>query len=216
MSSEGKKLHNALRQRFDGSHKKRLCDIYHSFRKCSEDDSNGRQLVSSEVQAINFDKLTKWLSTGNKPQSADSLTFRDDDIYLIEFKAGNQVEHDNRIKALIENVSGKINDSADTLYNQIFPLVCDLDKRKTRIRFYLVADSDAMGIDPMMSILAKLALGEVGLPNPNDQKLFQQVLPNLKSNAKYPERFEDIDIWYSAWFDRYIENHRIKDIREIV
>ena len=96
---------------------------------------------------------------------------------MIEFKAGDQVQSEYRIRDLIVNVSGKINDSADTLYNQLFPLACDLDIRKTRIRFYLVADSDAMGIDPMMSILAKLALGEAGLSNPNDQKLFQQDQP---------------------------------------
>lgn len=215
MSGEGKKIHKALCKMFDGSQKYRLCDIYQSFKQCSKDKANGKYLVSSEVKAINFDKLTEWLFPDDKPQSADSLAFTDDDIYLIEFKAGDQVGLDKKRQVLIKKASGKINDSAETLYKKVLPLTDDLDTPRIGFRFYLVVDSDVLGIDPLTSILAKLSLGGDGLTNLNDQKLFRQVLPELKTNTDYPDRFHEIDIWYSAWFDRYLENHKIKDIRKM-
>ena len=91
-----------------------------SFKECSYDSTNDRYLVDSSVTTINFDKLTKRLGHKEDRKSADALSLTDSRVFLIEFKAGNQVNHENKGSKLISGVSGKINGSDETLRNDVF------------------------------------------------------------------------------------------------
>ena len=90
-----------------------LKDIKHTFEECSKYGEN-EHLVDSKIRTINFDKLTEW-HRQPKIHSADSLSFSDNFLYLIEFKSGDQTNHAKKLDKLIEGVIGKINNSDDTL-----------------------------------------------------------------------------------------------------
>ena len=186
--------------------------LFVDFCSCSVDNTNKRALVNSTIKCVCFDRLTKWIFKKSLPQSADSMTFSNGYLYLIEFKAGDQVRHENKRKKLIESVSGKINDSDNTLFNVIFPKIADLDENRVRIRFYLVVDTKEMGISSTILPLAALSAGPSTMNNPKTKALLQQVLPDLRSAAKQPDHFDKIDIWYSELFNTHLRAHRIVDI----
>ena len=181
-----------------------------SFHNCSYDITNDRFLVESNVHTINFDKLTQSIRGRPLIQSADALSLTDDYVYLIEFKSGDQTNHENKLKRLIDGVSGKINQSEETLDSFVFPKVYNNPTDYFPLRFFLVVDSVEMGIDTSISILAELSLTET-TPE-NIKALFNSVLPDLKSGIKNPERFDTVDVWYSELFDKFLALHNIVDI----
>ena len=210
MSTETESIFNYLSGTYNGPHE--LKTIFHSFKSCSRDKNNCRSLVDSEIKCINFDKLTKWIHGGCLPQSADSMTFSGKYVYFIEFKTGDQVEHEKKRDKLIHGVIGKINDSDDTLFSDICSKINGLSTSNVRLRFYLVVDAKEMGISSLVSALAALSIGTSTLSDPKIAQLIQTVLPNLKEGTIHPEHFDQIDIWYSDLFDRYLTAHKIRDI----
>ena len=184
--------------------------IVESFQKCSWDDRNGRFLVDSNVQTINFDKLTSRLVGRNRRRSADALSLADDYVYLVEFKSGDQTKHENKLKKLISGVTDKINKSDETVYSNIFPNVYNNEDEYLKLRFFLVVDSKEMGIDTAESILVGLSLGETTAES--ERVLFEEVLPDLKSGITNPTRFDEVDVWYSELFDQYLDLYNITDM----
>lgn len=178
-----------------------LKDIKHSFKQCSK--NNGNYLVSSEVNTINFDKLTEWYKQQPVPHSADSLSFSDNYLYLIEFKSGDPTIVERKLEKLIYNVIDKINDSDNTLtcmYNEAF------EKQPTRLnqRFCLVVDSKKLGISPLVSVLAELSLNNNNNKTEKEKILFERVRPDLKDGVQNPEHYNDVEICYSELFDKYL------------
>ena len=210
MSKETESIFNSLSETYNGPQK--LKTIFHSFKSCSIDKNNFRSLVDSEIKCINFDKLTKWIHGSCLPQSADSMTFSGKYVYFIEFKTGDQVEHERKREKLINGVIGKINDSDDTLFSDICSKIEGLNTVSVRLRFYLVVDAKEMGISSLVSTLAALSTGPSTLSDPKIAQLIQTVLPNLKEGTNHPEHFDQIDIWYSDLFERYLIAHKIRDI----
>ena len=184
--------------------------LVETFQKCSWDETHNRFLVDSAVQTINFDKLTLRLRGRPQKKSADSLSLADDYVYLIEFKSGDQTYHENKLKRLISGVKGKINKSDETLYSHIFPKVYSTEDDYLKLRFFLVVDSKEMGIDTAASILVGLSLGET--TTEGERVLFEQVLPDLKSGITNPTRFDEVDVWYSELFDKYLDLYHITDM----
>lgn len=184
--------------------------INESFKDCSYDQDNDRYLVKSTVTAINFDKLTKRLGHSQNRKSADALTITDENIFLIEFKNGNQVKGEHKIPKLVTGVSGKINDSDLTLFEDVFENVFEEENQYPKIKFYVVVDSVAMGADVYALQLSQLSTGQS--TNPYEQRLFNQILPNWKSNCQHPQHFDEIDIWYSELFDTYLSINKIKSL----
>lgn len=193
----------------------RMSNIFHTFEHCSKDDANNRYLVNSHVKTINYDILTKWIHGANHPQSADSLSITKQYVYLVEFKAGNQVGIEKKRDRLIQGVSGKINDSESTLYNTVFPNIRDFNESGLRLRFILVVDTKEMGISALVTTLAQLSLGQSIMNDPTMHELFNKVLPDLKNLVNNPDRFDKIDIWFSEAFDSYLVRYGIKDIASI-
>ncbi len=210
MSIETEKVYHYLRNSYNTKQERNA--LFVTFCSCSEDNANKRALVSSTVKCVNFDRLTKWIFKNSLPQSADSMTFSNGYLYLIEFKAGDQVWHENKRKKLIESVSGKINDSDNTLFNTVFPKIVDLEEDRIKIRFYLVVDTKEMGISSTVLTLAALSSGPSTMNDPKTKVLLQQVLPDLKSDTDQPDHFDKIDIWYSELFDAHLRAHKIVDI----
>lgn len=178
-----------------------------SFKECSYDSTNDRYLVESSVKTINFDKLTKRLGHKEERKSADALSLNDSRVFLIEFKAGNQVNHENKVSRLISGVSGKINGSDETLRNDVFVKCFQEESDYPKLSFYLVVDSKEIGADIYARELAQLSLGASA--NDYERTLYARVLPNLKSNCTFPDHFCDIDIWYSELFDTYLRMYNI-------
>ena len=207
MSDDIRKIVVYLSDKYSTSPK--LSDIFHSFERCSRDEANGRSLVQSEEKCINFDRLTKWLYKLETPQSADSLTFSKKYVYLIEFKAGNQVANTGKRERLIRGVLGKINDSERTIFNGICSNVEDLEINDVKLRFYLVVDVKEMGISALTLELAKLSVGAMAVRDPNIQILMNEVLPDLKDGVQIPKHFDQVDIWYSELFEEYLRAHKI-------
>ena len=184
--------------------------IVESFEKCSWDDRNNRFLVNSNVETINFDKLTLRLRGRPQKKSADSLSLADDFVHLIEFKSGDQTNHENKLRKLIAGVTDKINKSDETLYSCVFPKVFDKEDEYLKLKFFLVVDSKEMGIDTTTSILAGLSVGET--TSESEKRLLSEVLPDLKSGITNPTRFDEIDVWYSELFDQYLDLYNIVDM----
>ena len=178
-----------------------------SFKECSYDSTNNRYLVESSVKTINFDKLTKRLGHKEERKSADALSLTDNKVFLIEFKAGNQVNHENKVSRLISGVSGKINGSDETLRNDVFAKCFPKESDYPKISFYLVIDSKEIGADIYARELARLSLGAT--TNDYERTLYERVLPDLKSNCTFADHFCDIDIWYSELFDTYLRMNNI-------
>ena len=184
--------------------------LVQSFQKCSWDNRNNRFLVDSTVETINFDQLTLRLRGRPQKKSADSLSLSDDYVYLIEFKSGDQTNHENKLNRLISGVKDKINKSDETIYSYIFPEVYSTEDDYLKLRFFLVVDSKEMGIDTAASILVGLSLGET--TTEGERVLFEQVLPDLKSGITNPTRFDEVDVWYSELFDKYLDLYHITDM----
>ena len=184
--------------------------LVQSFQKCSWDNRNNRFLVDSTVGTINFDQLTLRLRGRPQKKSADSLSLSDDYVYLIEFKSGDQTNHENKLNRLISGVKDKINKSDETIYSYIFPEVYSTEDDYLKLRFFLVVDSKEMGIDTAASILVRLSLGET--TTEGERVLFEQVLPDLKSGITNPTRFDEVDVWYSELFDKYLDFYNITDM----
>ena len=197
------------RERFSSSTK--LEHIYKTFKECSKDDANKRYLVTSQVKAIKFEKLTEWICANNR-KAADAMTFTDSNIILIEFKAGDRTKGPWTKEKLIKSVIGKINDSDTTIYHDIVDNIDKLNSSDVRIAFYLVVDAVEMGIDSRSAVLLRLALGSQGLQDEKLEYLINQLLPVLKDSTSNPEHFAEIDIWYSDIFDTYLQEYGIVDI----
>ena len=213
MSAETKNIFKFLSETYDGRYM--LNTIFHTFEMCSKDKSHDRSLVNSNITCINFDKLNEWIHGYNLPQSADSMTFSDRYVYFIEFKAGDQVGHEKKRDKLIRGVIGKINDSDDTLHSCICSRIEGFNADNIKTRFYLVVDTKEMGIFPLAAALASLSEGPSTVADPHMAQLIQYVLPNLKAEVDHPEHFDDINIWYSDLFDRYLLTHHIHDIDKL-
>lgn len=184
--------------------------LVETFQKCSWDENNNRFLVDSAVETINFDKLTLRLRGRPQKKSADSLSLADDYVNLIEFKSGDQTNHENKLRRLISGVKDKINKSEETIYSHVFPNVYDTEEEYLKLRFFLVVDSKEMGIDTAASILVGLSLGET--TTEGERILFEEILPDLKSGIVNPTRFDEVDVWYSELFEQYLDLYRIADI----
>lgn len=191
----------------DSAFPHQLKDILQTFERCSCDDANGRNLVNNQTKAINFDKLTKWLDLGQGVKSADAMTLATNFVYFIEFKSGNQTEPEPKKEKLIRNVTGKIDDSANTLYSSIYPMTDIPEGEHWKIRFYLVVEPQYVDAVEMLNAV------QLGLSTAETQEKYKNtVLPRLSSSATYPEYFDNIDVWYSNLFDLYLKKHRIEDI----
>ncbi len=184
--------------------------LIQSFKKCSWDDNNNRFLVNSAIDTVDFDKLTLRLRGRPPKKSADSLSLSDDIVYLIEFKSGDQTNHENKLRRLIQGVKDKINESEKTVYSYIFPKAFSDENEYLKLRFFLVVDSKEMGIDTAASILVGLSLGET--TTQSQRVLLEKVLPDLKGGIINPTRFDEVDVWYSELFDQYLELYHITDI----
>lgn len=185
-------------------------NLVETFHNCSFDQTNNRFLVDSIIKTINFDKLTLRLCGRPQKKSADSLSLSNDYVYLIEFKAGDQTCHENKLTKLISGVKDKINKSEETLYLHIFPKVFTTEDDYLKLRFFLVVDSEEMGIETVTSILAGLSLGET--TTDSERILFEEVLPDLKSGIDNPKRFDEVDVWYSELFNKYLDLYHIVDM----
>lgn len=182
-----------------------LKDIVKTFEWCSRHENSN--LVNDQTLTLDFDKFTEWVRNGDV-KSADSLSFNNGYAVLIEFKSGDPTTHDRKLQKLIENVSGKINDSDDTLtllYSQSFPGTTDRLKQK----FFLVVDSKKMGVTPLVSTLVGLSLKANN--NTKERVILEQVMPNLKSGIEHPEHYATVDVWYSELFSTYVRIHQITD-----
>lgn len=187
--------------------------LFKSFKECSRDSTNNRYVVESETRAINFDKLTKRLyNRKNYPRSADAVTFSDNTVFLIEFKAGDQVVGIYSTRHLTSEVTEKINGSDQTMYEKVFSKINSLNMNVLKLRFCLVVDAEAMGIYALVRTQAELASGESTEQNGKLAILLKQVLPDLKAGIHNPEHYDEIEIWYSDVFERYLEKYGIKDI----
>ena len=144
-----------------------------------------------------------------KNPAPDPLTFSKKYVYLIEFKAGNQVANTRKRERLIRGVLGKINDSERTIFNGICSNVEDLEINDVKLRFYLVVDVKEMGISALTLELAKLSVGAMAVRDPNIQILMNEVLPDLKDGVQIPKHFDQVDIWYSELFEEYLRAHKI-------
>lgn len=200
MDENIQKFNNFLEMRFP-----RIEDIKHTFAECSK--NNQECLVDSKINTINFDILTKWYKQP-QPQSADSLSFSDDFLYLIEFKSGDQTNHDGKLDKLIVGVTGKINDSDETLTSMYSEAFGD-GAIRLKQKFCLVVDSKKMGITPLVSTLTNLSLLN-NLPSGSKEKiLFEKVKPDLKAGVANPEHYAGIEIWYSELFEQYVRVRKI-------
>ena len=197
---------------FPPDHK--LDQICWTFEKCSKDDTNQRYLVASQVKAIKFEKLTEWICKTQR-QAADSMTFSNRNMVLIEFKAGDRTRHSKTKEKLILDVIGKINDSEKTIFQDIVSGINDIDASKIQIGFYLVVDAKEMGIDSRLAALLQVSLGASILQNEKIDYLVNRLLPELRKKAERPEHFSEIDIWYSDIFETYLEEYGIRDISEM-
>lgn len=184
--------------------------IKHSFQFCSR-YGEGKYLVDNQSKTINFDKLTEWFyAETSKPQSADSLSFSDNYLYLIEFKSGDPTTHVRKVEKLIQGVIGKINDSDVTLSN-LFRCVFGSEETRIEERFCLVVDSKQMGITPLAMTLADLSKIDNARLSSKEKTLFNKVYPDLKLGISEPSHFSKIEICYSELFDTYVKVRKIKD-----
>lgn len=180
-----------------------LKDIVKSFELCSAYNNKTMFLVNSQVKTINFDKLTKWAGRTNGVKSADSLSFSDNHVYLIEFKSGDPTTAEKKFEGLIENVIDKINDSNDTLVELYKESSVDgLDHI-----FCLVIDSKKIGINPLVNTLIERSL--INNNNIYQKQMLAQLQPNLKAGVHNPNNYSKIEIWYSEIFDTYLQAREI-------
>lgn len=152
-----------------------------------------------------------------KPQSADSLSFVGNDIFLIEFKAGDQVKLEWNKRRLIKQVTGKIDGSWITFCNKILPSVSNLDISAVRMRFYLVVDAEAMGIGAQILTLLRYLKGVTfrditPTGNAKIDTIIEEVLSSLNESTVIINSYKEVDIWFSEVFDMHLDAYGIKDI----
>ena len=204
MDSNIQKFKDFLEVRFPN-----LKNIKHSFEFCSKYGDN-KYLVNSQMKTINFDKLTEWYTESTqKPQSADSLSFNDKYVYLIEFKSGDPTTHNNKLEKLIDDVIGKINDSDATLSN-LYLEAFGNESDRLKENFCLVVDSKQMGITPLTTTLTSLSLKHNSFSSEKDRIIFEKIYPDLKLGVQEAEHYSKIEIWYSELFDQYLQVKRIE------
>ena len=138
------------------------------------------------------------------------------EIYLIEFKSGNQVKGNLTAQDLKANITGKINSSDDTIFNKILPNVKYLNRDNVKLRFCLVVDIVAMGIKPQANLWAQLSVGKNKKQNQYINTLKNKIMPNLQKGIRNKCHFDKTEIWYSEVFDKHLEAHEIKDIEEML
>lgn len=191
----------------------KLSTIIKTFEECSKygEGKEKAYLVSDKTYTINFDKLTPWVygTNGAPCKSADSLSFSGGFVYLIEFKSGDPTTHPNKIKKLIDGVSGKINDSDKTLLT-LYSRSGLCDNERLPQRFFLVADSKKMEIEPALKTLVGLSLKDN--KNQKQVELLDNIMPSLIGNIANPEHFDKVDVWYSEIFGTYLNAYNIRDI----
>lgn len=219
-TGETQKIFDYLYNNFVWSDKSsKLPDLYRTFKDCSYDRDQKRYVVNNLIKTINFDLLTKWYyhNQDAKPQSADSLSFVGNDIFLIEFKAGDQVKLEWNKRRLIKQVTGKIDGSRITFCNKILPSVPVLDIPAVRMRFYLVVDSEAMGIGAQILTLLRYLKGVTSRDitptgNAKIDIIIEEVLSSLNESTDNINSYNEVDIWFSEAFDMYLHAYGIKDI----
>lgn len=183
--------------------------IFHSYKFCSKNKSQKSYLVENLCHCVNFDLLTKWECCDGCPrQSADSMSFNDSEVFLIEFKSGNQVDNNIKYKKLLTGVSGKIIDS-DLTMNLIYKEAFKNDQEFLNQNFCLVVDSKSMGIDQLGVTLAQLSIKENAKP---DQRIVQMLHDIQMAVDVIPNHYNKIEIWYSQLFDLYLSINRIKSV----
>lgn len=224
MSIETQKIFDCLYHKFSwGGTRSKLPSIFNTFACCSYDRVKDRYVVKSTVKAINFDKLTKWFFKYQHvvPQSADAMSFTANDIFLIEFKSGDQVKTEWNKRRLINDVSGKIDGSWETISKKILSNVPDLGISSVQLRFYLVVDAEAMGIGAQVMALIPLLKGltfrdVMPTGNMKIDTLINDILTSLNENSQNNGIYKDIDIWFSEAFEMYLNVYDIKDISNMV
>ena len=183
--------------------------IFHSYKFCSKNKSNNSYLVENLSHCINFDILTKWeCGDGHPRQSADSLSFNDSEVFLIEFKSGNQIDNDSKYKKLLKGVSGKIKDS-DLTMGLLFKEAFKNNQDFLYQNFCLIVDSKSMGIDPLGFTLAQLSIKD----NDNPDHRIIRMLQDIKMEVDgISDHYKKIEIWYSQLFDLYLSVNRINSV----
>lgn len=224
MNTETQKIFDFLYRNFSWTESRsKLPSIFKTFACCSYDESKDRCVINSEVKAIDFDRLTKWFYQYQHmvPQSADAMSFAGNDVFLIEFKAGDQVKTEWNKYKLIRGVSGKIDGSLETIYNNILSHVHDLNFDAVQLRFYLVVDAEEMGIGAQVMALLPLLKGLTFRdiqPTGNEKIdiLINDVLKSLNESAQNNGCYKDIDIWFSEAFEIYLSAYHISDISNMI
>ncbi len=207
MEYENKKIMCYLQHRFGENC---LSEIYKTLEKCSIDKNNKRFLVSSQIKVIDFDVLTSWLFDGDKPKSADSFTFCNDWIYLIEFKSGN-IEKTDTLKNILTSVKGKIIDSESTILDKVVYNIPEIDEQRVRLKYYLVVSAKRLGIDANVYVLAKLSKGAETLTK-SQNELISSISDFYKVKQSPSNHYDDIDVWFRDLFELNIEAEGIRDI----
>lgn len=209
------KIINFLISEYPNSYK----DLIKSYKDLSKDDSNKRNLVSSEMTGIWFDRLGKWLykrdnKHGEVPKSADSLTFSENRIILIEFKTGDQESNGYKRRDLLENVSGKIIGSEEIINTCIFKKRPDIKQEELELNFFLVIDANAMGVTPLGEALINLSVGAEQLKEERVVRMLTDLFGHF--HVEEHPRYKKIDIWYSTSFEYFLKVENIKDIKAII
>lgn len=195
---------------------RRFADCFKEYRLCSKygEKNKPKYMVGISMQAIDFDMLTKWLceKNVNVPQSADSLSFsKDAFVYLIEFKSGDQIGRERNRTRLINNVSGKIKDSADTIYKYILN---GREDKEIALRFRLVVDSKAMGSDAQALALAELSNSTTVPFNARINELLKDTISILNGGPSFSQCYDNIDIWYNELFPLHLKSEKMVDVEQ--
>ena len=96
----------------------KINNFTHEFKFCSFDRANGKHLVSSNMHALNFDKITTNSLKLQGRQSVDCLSASKNMIHLIEFKNGKYSD-EKKQKKLQNAITKKINDSQATIFGDL-------------------------------------------------------------------------------------------------
>ena len=169
----------------------------------SSSSGNGTPLLNSSVEVYNFDEITKDLfgKTGNRPSSADCIFIHDNDIDVMEFKAGfhsaevvrKMDKRDGECpnceaykqKELRARVLIKAIESYITLNKQIFPKCKHLKDKVFNLNYKLIIDGEPL--EDMMGIFANLTKGKKCRLNEADKPLVKELKQVLNGLVGYKE-----------------------------
>ena len=183
-------------------------DCIETYKKCSINTTGNKYLVQSEISAINFDRLTKWLFKGDLPKSADTLNFESDGRpCFIEFKDSNFVNKGDTRKALIKSAIGKMNDSDTTLRKKILN---GSKEECEQCDFFLVVSVRDMNEESIAIILAELS--DFDQEDSIYEAIRKGLLVDLKEGLDTPGHFKEVDLWYAEEFDKHLDVYGIKDV----